>query len=84
MLQQHDITDRLWAKIGIGLYQSHNHVLHVICDDYSNFIEVESIANITTGRVIKALETQFTRYSVPDTVVFDGEPHFPHRNLPYS
>ena len=51
-------------------------MLHVICDNYSNFIEVESIANTTTGRVTMALVTQFTRYSVPDTVVFDNEPHF--------
>ena len=59
-------------------------MLHVICDDYSNSIEVESIANTTTGRVTRPIKTQFTRYSVPDTMVFDGEPHFPHRNLPYS
>ena len=73
-LLQHDITDRPWAKIGIDLSELHNLVLLVICDYYSNFIEVERITHTTTGGVTKALKAQFARYGVPDTVVSDNGP----------
>ena len=55
-LLQHDITDRPWAKIGIDLCELHNRVLLVICDYYSNFIEVERITHTTTVGVTKALK----------------------------
>ena len=44
------------AIIGIDLCELRNRVLLVICDYYSNFIEVERIANTTTGGVTKVLK----------------------------
>ena len=75
-LLQHDTTDRPWSKIGIDLCELHNRVLLVICDYYSNFIEVERLNNTTTSGVTKALKAQFARYGVPDTVVSDNGPQF--------
>ena len=51
-------------------------MLLVICDNKSNFIEVERITHTTTGGVTKALKIQFARYGVPDTVVLDNRPQF--------
>ena len=51
-------------------------MLLVNCDYYSNFIEVERIANTTTGGVTKVIKTQFARYGVSDTVVSDNGPQF--------
>ena len=51
-------------------------MLLVICDYYSNFIEVERLNNTTTSGVTKALKVQFARYGVPDTVVSDNGPQF--------
>ena len=53
-----------------------NHPENVICDYYSNCIEVERITHTTTGGVAKALKVQFARYGVPDTVVSDNGPQF--------
>ena len=75
-LLQHDTTDRPWSKIGIDLCELHNRVLLVICDYYSNFIEVERLNNTTTCGVTKALKAQFARYGVLDTVVSDNGPQF--------
>ena len=64
------------VKIGIDLCELRNRVLLVICDYYSNFIEVERLNNTTTSGVTKALKAQFARYDVPDTVVSDNGPQF--------
>ena len=75
-LLQHDTTERPWAKIGIDLCELHNRELLVICDYYSNFIEVERINKANTCGITKALKAQFARYGVPDIVVSDNGPQF--------
>ena len=75
-LLQHDIIDRPWAKIGADLCEFNGRTLLVVCDYYSNYIEVENIHKITSSGVIKVLKTLFARYGVPDTVISDNGPQF--------
>ena len=60
----------------MDLCELHNWELLVICDYYSNFIEVERINKANTCGITKALKAQFARYGVPDIVVSDNGPQF--------
>ena len=71
-LIQHDITDRPWAKIGADLCEFKSCTLLVVCDYYSNYIEVENLHKPTSSGVIKALKILFARYGVPDTLISDN------------
>ena len=51
-------------------------MLLVVCDYYSNFIEVENIHTATTQGVSKVLKCLFSRYGIPDVVISDNGPQF--------
>ena len=48
----------------------------MVCDYFSNYIEVENLQTTTTRAVCKALKILFARYGVPDTLVTDNGPQF--------
>ena len=73
---QHDTTERPWSKIGADLCELRGRTLLVVCDYYSNFVEVESLTKITTFGVTRALKIMFSRYGVPDMLVSDNGPQF--------
>ena len=75
-LQQHEFIARPWSKVGADLCDLHGRTLLVVCDYYSNFIEVENISKSTTHGVSKALKTMFSRYGVPNELVTDNGPQF--------
>ena len=75
-LQQHEFVARPWSKVGADLCDLHGRTLLVVCDYYSNFIEVENISKSTTHGVSKALKTMFSRYGVPNELVTDNGPQF--------
>jgi len=78
--EQHDITDSPWSKIGADLCELKGRSLLVVCDYYSNYIEVENLSKTTTRAttraVTKALKIMYARYGVPDTVITDNGPQF--------
>ena len=51
-LQQHDFVAWPWSKIGADLCQLQGRTLLVICDYYSNFIEVASLNTVMTRSVV--------------------------------
>lgn len=75
-LQQHDFVARPWSKVGADLCDLQGRTLLVVCDYYSNFIEVENIQKVTTRGVSKALRTMFARYGVPNELITDNGPQF--------
>ena len=75
-LLQHDVTERPWSKVGADLCELHGCTLLVVCDYYSNLVEVESLTKTTTMRVTKALKIMFSQYGVLDVVVSDNGPQF--------
>ena len=48
----------------------------MICDYYSNFIEVARLQTVTTRRVVRELRPIFARYGLPDVLVTDNGPQF--------
>ena len=79
-LLQHEIPERPWARIGVDLCELKGRTLLVVCDYYSNYIEVEKINAATTQSISKVLKWLFSRYGVPDVVVSDNGPQFSLRN----
>ena len=75
-LLSHEIPERPWARIGVDLCELKGRTLLVVCDYYSNFIEVERIHTPTTQGVSKVLKCLFSRYGVPDIVISDNGPQF--------
>ena len=64
-LLQHEIPERPWARVGVDLCELKGRTLLIVCDYYSNFIEVERIQTPTTLGVSKILKSLFARYGVP-------------------
>ena len=75
-LVQQEIPERPWAKIGVDLCELKKRILLVVCDYYSNFIEVEKIHAATTQGVSRVLKNLFSRYGIPDVVILDNGPQF--------
>ena len=75
-LQQHDFVARPWSKVGADVCDLQGRTLLVLCDYYSNFIEVENISKITTQGVSKGLKIMFSRYGIPNELVTDNGPQF--------
>ena len=73
---QHEFAARPWSKVGADLCDLQGRTLLVVCDYYSNFIEVENITKVSTTGVSKALKAMFARYGVPDTLISDNGPQF--------
>ena len=62
--------------MGADLCHFHGCTLLVVCNYFSNFIEVESLQTVTSGSVCKALKIMFARYGSPDILVMDNGPQF--------
>ena len=75
-LLSHEFVARPWAKVGADLCDFKGRTLLVVCDYFSNFIEVESLQSVTSRGVCKALKIMFARYGSPDTLVTDNGPQF--------
>jgi hypothetical protein len=66
-----------WNKeVGPDICDFYGHTLLVVCDYYSNFIEVENVTRAKTNGIAKALKGMFSRYGIPDVRVSDNGPQF--------
>ena len=61
-LLQHEVVARPWSKVGADLCELDNRTLPVICDYYSNFIEVARLNSVTSRSIIKEMKSVFARY----------------------
>ena len=75
-LQQHDFIARPWSKVGADLCVIDSRELLVVCDYYSNYIEVSRLTRAMSSSVIRVLKEIFARYGVPDTLVTDNGTQF--------
>ena len=48
-MQQHEFAPRPWAKVGADLCDNNGLTLLVVCDYFSNFIEVETFSRPPPG-----------------------------------
>ena len=76
LLQQQNFVARPWSKVGADLCHLQGHTLLLLCDYYSNYIEVEKISKITTQGVSKGLKIMFSLHGIPNKLVTDNGPQF--------
>ena len=71
-LLPHDIPERPWQKVACDLFEF-NHVDYLITVDYySNFFEVDRLADKQAPEVIRHLKNHFARQGLPDVVMSDN------------
>ena len=75
-LMQHEVVARPWSKVAADLCELNNRTLLVICDYYSNYIEVARLTSVTSRSIIKELKAVFARYGIPDVLMTDNGPQF--------
>ena len=63
------LPDHPWQKIGTDLKKS-NYIL--IIDYFSRYIEVIKLKSTTSQAVIEALQSVFSRYGIPESVISDS------------
>ena len=69
---QHEFAARPWSKVSAELCELPGRTLLVVCNYYSNFIEVENINKANATGICKALKAMFARYGVPDVLMSDN------------
>ena len=74
--RKEEFVARPWAKVAVDLCEFDSRVLLVVCDYFSNFMEVVRLSSITSRAIIKELKAIFARFGVPDTLVTDNGPQF--------
>ena len=80
-LRSHPATDRPWEKISADLFTLNGKEYLVVCDYFSNFLEINYLENEKATTVIKKLKGHFARYGIPDSVVTDNGPQFSSDNF---
>ena len=70
------LPDHPWQKIRIDLFylKKSNYIL--IIDYFSRYIEVIKLKSTTSQSIIEALQSVFSCYSIPETVVSDNGPQY--------
>ena len=73
--------NRPWEKISADLFTLNGKEYLVVCDYFSNFLEINYLENEKATTVIKKLKGHFARYGIPDSVVTDNGPQFSSDNF---
>ena len=71
-LNQHEVPDRQWEKIGIDLFKFEEKDYLITVDYLSNFWEVDRLKDTSAGTIIKKLKPHFARNGLPTTVFSDN------------
>ena len=56
------------------MFTLHRKEYIVLVDYYSDFVEVQEVADTTSPTIIKFLKEQFSRHGIPDVIVSDNGP----------
>ena len=75
-LQPHPVPYRPWQRVATDLFTFENRNYFVLVDYYSNFIELDYLADTSSQTVIHKLKMHFARHGVPDYVVSDNGPQY--------
>ena len=71
-MQTSKVPDRPWSRVAIDLFTLHKKEYVVVVDYYSDFVEVQEIADTTSSTIIQFLKEQFSRHGIPDVLVSDN------------
>jgi len=71
-MQTSKVPDRPWSRVAIDLFTLHKKEYVILVDYYSDFVEVQEIADTTSSTIIQLLKEQFSRHGIPDVFVSDN------------
>ena len=75
-LKSHELPERPWQKIAVGLFNLDKQEYVVMVDYYSKFFEVTHLHNSKSKTVINHIKPQFARYGIPQIIAIDNGPEF--------
>lgn len=75
-LISHEVLSRPWAKVGTDLFVFDSKDYLITVDYFSNFWEIDYLADTKSTTVIRKLKAHFARQGTPDTVVSDNGPQY--------
>lgn len=73
-LLSYPVPERPWERVGTDIFSYGNYRYLVLYDAYSNWLELLTIKDKSSGEVIKQFKKVFSRYGCPDTVICDNIP----------
>ena len=71
-----DVPTRPWQIVGVDLFEFETRQYLITTDYFSNFWEIDNMANTTSIAVIRKLKSFFSRHGVPDKLRSDNGPQF--------
>ena len=75
-LKSHELPERPWQKIAVGLFELDKQEYVVMVDYYSKFFGVSHLPNSKSKTVINHIKPQCARYGIPEIIVNDNGPEF--------
>ena len=75
-LMTYDIPSRPWKMVAQDLFTSNKKDYLITVDYYSDYWEVDELADTTSQSVIECTKKHFARYGIADVVVTDNGPQF--------
>ena len=75
-LYLHETPSRPWEKVGTDIFKFKGRHYLITVDYFSQFFEVDFLAEINSETVITKLKHHFCRYGIPDVVISDNGPQY--------
>ena len=72
----HPLPNGPWKKFASDIFELHSKHYIVLVDYYSNFIELESLDNLSSGAVIKFMKINIARYGLFVELISDNGPQY--------
>ena len=73
-MQTSKVPDRPWSRVAVDMFTLQRKEYVVLVDYYSDFAEVQEVADTTSPTIIQFLKEQFSRHGIPDVLVSDNGP----------
>ena len=67
---------RAWSRLHIDHLFFEGHILLVVVDGFSKYLEVDIVKNVSSIETIECLRAIFSRHGLPDTIVSDNATSF--------
>ena len=75
------LPDYPWQKIGSDLFQLKGTTYLLVVDYFSRYPEIVKLTSTTSGSIISALRSIFSRYGIPEVMLSDNGPQYSSQEM---
>ncbi|KAL0839884.1 hypothetical protein ABMA28_016507 [Loxostege sticticalis] len=75
-LMLHEVPALPWHKLASDIFEYRRKKYIILVDYFSNFVEVEELAGMSSKNIISFMKTQFARHGIPAELVTDNGPAY--------